>query len=67
MKTKNKPENKELIYKREFPLYEINLEDIKVDKKVLHDKLNEKVWKDYEMNPIITERILKIAYEFYNH
>ena len=66
MKTKNKPENKELIYKREFPLYEINLEDIKVDKKVLHDKLNEKVWKDYEMNPIIKERLLKIAYEFYN-
>ena len=62
MKTKNK----EIVYKRDFPLYEINLEDIKVDKKILHDKLNEKVWKDYEMNPIIKERLLKIAYEFYN-
>lgn len=62
MKTKNK----ELIYKRDFPLYEINLEDIKVDKKVLHEKLNEKVWKDYKMNPIIKERLIKIAYEFYN-
>ena len=61
-----KNNNKELIYKREFPLYEINLEDIKVDKKVLHSELNQKVWTDYIINPVIKERLLKIAYEFYN-
>jgi hypothetical protein len=61
-----KNNNKELIYKRDFPLYEINLEDIKVDKKVLQSELNPKVWKDYIINPVIKERLLKIAYEFYN-
>lgn len=61
-----KNNNKELIYKRDFPLYEINLEDIKVDKKVLQSELNPKVWKDYIINQVIKERLLKIAYEFYN-
>jgi hypothetical protein len=61
-----KNKNKELIYKRDFPLYEINLEDIKIDKKVLQTELNKKVWKDYVINPVIKERLLKIAYEFYN-
>lgn len=61
-----KNKNKELIYKKDFPLYEINLEDIKIDKKVLHDELNTKVWKNYVINPVIKERLLKIAYEFYN-
>jgi len=61
-----KNNNKELIYKRDFPLYEINLEDIKIDKKVLHSELNQRVWKNYIINPVIKERLLKIAYEFYN-
>ncbi len=63
---KNKAENAALVYKRDFPLYEINIEDIKVDKKILHNKLNTKVWENYVINPVIKERLLKIAYEFYN-
>jgi hypothetical protein len=68
MKTKiNKnPEKQELLYKRNFPIYEINLKDIKVDKKILHDKLNPKVWENEKINPEVKEQLLKIAHEFYN-
>lgn len=62
----DKQKYKELIYKRNFYLNEINLEDIKVDKQVIKKTLNQKVWKDYSINPVIKERLLKIAYEFYN-
>jgi len=64
----HKKGKKSLLYRRIFPLYEIKLKDIEIEKNFsLHDNLNDKVWKDYNLNPEIKHLLLKIAYEFVDY
>lgn len=64
----HKKDKKSLLYRRNFPLYEINLEDIKIEKNFsLHENLNDKVWDDFNLKPEVKHLLLKIAYEFVDY
>ena len=64
---KNKEGTEEPIFKRTFSfLKEIKLDSISVDKKILHNNLNEKLWKDFNLDSKVREDLLEISQEFYD-
>ena len=63
----NKEGNKAITIKRNFQfLREIELGDIKVDKKILHKTLNEKLWSDFTLDSEVRDKLLGVAQEFYD-
>ena len=62
----NNNEKKSLLFTRKFHfLNEIELENIHVDKKILHKELNNLIWNNFEIDNEVREKLLEIAKEFY--
>jgi hypothetical protein len=67
MKTFPKEDNKNLLLTRSFSnLEEIDLGDISVEKKILHNKLNEKLWDGFELKKDVKDALINIANKFFS-
>lgn len=46
---------------------EISSEEIIIPKELIHGELNEKIWNDKKLNPIVRKKLLRITKEFYEN
>lgn len=63
---KQKKGTQAITLKRSFHfLNEIDLDDINVDKKILHKNLNQKIWDDFEIKEDVRKKLIEISNQFY--